>query len=122
LGQRRTSLQILAEILRIVRPGARKTRIMYQANLSFYMLKKYLDYALKTELVECPERGGCFFATRKGHEFLEKYERFQLRNNQVEEQLQAMSKEKAMLEENYMGKQKRTDPSVARGARTEPQQ
>ena len=115
-------MQILAEILRIARTGARKTRIMYQANLSFHMLKKYLDYALQTELMECPETGGCYIATRKGHEFLEKYERYLLHNNQVEDQLQAMSKERAMLEENYMGKQKRTDPSAARVARTEPQQ
>jgi predicted transcriptional regulator len=112
LGQHRTSLQILAEILKIVRSGARKTRIMYQANLSFTMLKKYLDYAQKTELVVCPENSSCYFATPKGHEFLEKYDRYLLRNRQVEDQLQAMAKERAMLEEGYTGRQRRKGPSA----------
>jgi predicted transcriptional regulator len=112
LGQHRTSLQILAEILKIVRSGARKTKIMYQANLSFAMLKKYLDYAKETDLVICPENSSCYFATNKGHEFLEKYERYLLRNRQVEDQLQAMAKERAMLEEGYTGRQRRKDPSA----------
>lgn len=112
MGQHRTSMQILAEILKIVRSGARKTRIMYQANLSFTMLKKYLDYAQKTELVVCPENGNCYFATPKGHEFLEKYDRYLLRNKQVEDQLQSMAKEKAMLEESYMGRQRHRGTSA----------
>ena len=109
LGQHRTSLEILAEILRIVRTGARKTRIMYQANLSFSMLKKYLDYARETELVACPD-GSCYFATPKGHEFLEKYEKYLLRSKQVEDQLEIMAKERAMLEKGYMRRQRRRDP------------
>jgi len=115
LGQHRTSLQILAEILKIVRAGARKTRIMYQANLSFAMLKKYLDYALETELVACPD-GECYVATPKGHEFLEKYDRYLLRSSQVEDQMQAMAKEKAMLEEGYIAKQRRNGSSAVRNA------
>ena len=110
MGQHRTSLQILAEILKIVKSGAGKTRIMYQANLSFTMLKKYLNYAQETKLVTCPENGNRYFATPKGHEFLEKYERYLLRNRQVEDQLQAMAKERAMLEEGYMGRQRRRSP------------
>jgi predicted transcriptional regulator len=116
LGQHRTSLQILAEILRIVRPGARKTRIMYQANLSFMMLKKYLDFALETELVACPETRGCYFATPKGHEFLERYDKFLLRSSKVEDEMQAMAKERAMLEESFMGRERRRDSSAVRTA------
>jgi len=116
LGQHRTSLEILAEILRIVRGGARKTRIMYQANLSFSMLKKYLDYAQETELVVCPENGSCYFATPKGHEFLEKYEKYLLRSRQVEDQLETMAKERAMLEEGYTRRQRRKDPSAVQSA------
>lgn len=112
MGQHRTSMQILAEILKIVRGGARKTRIMYQANLSFAMLKKYLKYAQETELVVCPENGSCYFATPKGHEFLEKYDRYLLRNKQVEDQLRSMAKERAMLEDGYVGRQRRRGPSA----------
>lgn len=111
MGQHRTSLQILAEILKIVRTGARKTRIMYQANLSFTMLKKYLDYALDTELVACPD-GSCYVATEKGHEFLERYDKYLMRSSQVEDQMQAMAKEKELLEQGYMGKQKSKDARV----------
>jgi hypothetical protein len=76
------------------------------------MLKKYLDYAQKTELVVCPENGSCYFATPKGHEFLEKYERYLLHNRQVEDQLQSMAKERAMLEEGYTRRQRQRDPST----------
>ena len=116
LGQHRTSLQILAEILKIVRGGARKTRIMYQANLSFSMLKKYLNYAQETELVVCQKNGSCYFATPKGHEFLEKYERYLLRNRQVEDQLQSVAKERTMLEEGYMRRQMGKGSSAVQAA------
>jgi predicted transcriptional regulator len=108
-------LQILAEILRIARAGARKTRIMYQANLSFAMLNKYLGYALETELVACPD-GECYVATSKGREFMEKYDKYVLRSSQVEDQMQAMAREKAMLEQGYMAKQRRSGSSTVRNA------
>jgi predicted transcriptional regulator len=98
-------MQILAETLKAVKTGARKTRIMYQANLSFRLLKKYLDYALQAGLIVPPsESNGVYSVSDRGHDFLERYDRYMLRNTQVKDQLRAMARERAMLEENYVTK------------------
>jgi len=104
LGQHRTSVEILAEILVAVKNGSRKTRIMYQANLSFRLLEKYLDYALKAELIAVPsENTRTYLATIRGREFLEKYDKYSMRNKQLEDMSKALAREKAMLD-NYMAK------------------
>jgi len=105
LGSHRTSLQILADILSVVRGGARKTRIMYQANLSFRLLNRYLGYALEIELISAPRSGeGRYALTLKGHEFLEKYSKYSLQSKQLAEQQRVIVKEKATLEENYVAR------------------
>jgi len=105
LGSHRTSLQILADVLDVVRDGARKTRIMYHANLSFRLLEKYLRYALETELVSAPCSGdSCYRLTPRGHEFLEKYIKYSMKSRQLEEQRRFIIKERATLEENYVAK------------------
>lgn len=105
MGSHRTSLQILADILAAVKGGAKKTRIMYQANLSFRLLERYLHYALDTELVSAPCSGNdCYKITSRGYEFLEKYSKYSMRSVQLEEQKEVVTKEKAMLEENYVAK------------------
>lgn len=40
---RRSNIEVVADILRIGEQGAGKTRIMYQANMSYHQLQKYLD-------------------------------------------------------------------------------
>jgi predicted transcriptional regulator len=96
-------MEILAEILQVVRNGARKTRIMYQANLSFSLMKRYLDYALEAELIATPPENNCYyFATPKGREFLERYDKYLLRNKQLEDQQRAIDREKAILNESYV--------------------
>lgn len=40
---RRSNIEVVADILRIGEHGAGKTRIMYQANMSYHQLQKYLD-------------------------------------------------------------------------------
>lgn len=105
MGSHRTSLQILADILAAVKGGAKKTRIMYQANLSFRLLTRYLRYALETELVSPPCSGNdCYKITPKGYSFLEEYSKYSMRSVELEEQKQVVTKEKAVLEENYVAK------------------
>jgi predicted transcriptional regulator len=43
-GQRRSNIEIIADMLRIGENGAGKTEIMYNANMSFSQIQKYLDY------------------------------------------------------------------------------
>ena len=68
---RRNNLDISAEILNLAKGGTRKTRLVYQANLNFTLLKKYLKKLLDRGMIETVD--GIIFTTNKGIEFLEQY-------------------------------------------------
>ena len=64
LHEKRNDLRIIYDILTIAKKGARKTRIVYGANLNFRILDEYLAFLKHTELatvdngtVETTERG-----------------------------------------------------------------
>jgi len=83
--QYRSRIQIAADILEIAKDGSRKTRIMYQGNLSFDLLQKYLDMLVRFGLLEV--RGGSeksYIATEKGRRFLEDYRELQKYSEMVE--------------------------------------
>ena len=42
VNQRRSNIEIIAEMLKVGENGAGKTRIMYNANLSYKQIQKYL--------------------------------------------------------------------------------
>ena len=44
VGQRRSNIEIIADMLRVGENGAGKTEIMYSANMSYHQIQKYLDY------------------------------------------------------------------------------
>jgi predicted transcriptional regulator len=44
VGRRRSSIQIIADMLRVGENGAGKTEIMYTANMSYSQIQKYLNY------------------------------------------------------------------------------
>jgi len=69
---KRNKLDICAEILRLSEGGAKKTYLVYQANLNFKMIKRYLGKLLEKELLEQKENQ--FFQTEKGAKFIEQYE------------------------------------------------
>jgi len=54
---RRNDLDICADILKVAKTGAKKTQIVYQANLNFKIVKKYLQRLIAT---------GCSPRTRGG--------------------------------------------------------
>jgi len=43
-GQRRSNIEIIADMLRVGENGAGKTEIMYTANMSYTQIQKYLEY------------------------------------------------------------------------------
>jgi predicted transcriptional regulator len=43
-GQRRSNIEIIADMLRVGENGAGKTEIMYTANMSYSQIQKYLKY------------------------------------------------------------------------------
>ena len=46
MNQRRSNIEIIADMLRVGENGAGKTEIMYSANMSYAQIQKYLDFLL----------------------------------------------------------------------------
>ena len=100
MAKYRNKLQILAEILEIVRGGAKKTHIMYKANLSYKLLCKYLDEVLECGFVRV-DREDCYVVAPKGEKFLEKFAAYRRLREHVNEELNTVDKEKSLLEQMY---------------------
>ena len=98
MGRYRGRLQIIADILSVVRGGARKTHVMYQANLSFTLLKRYLTEVLEAGLISCDD-GDLYRLTRRGESFLDRFSDYSKRCDHVEEELNNVNDEKAVLED-----------------------
>lgn len=69
---RRGGLDICADILEVARIGAKKTHIVYKANLNFRIVERYLRWLMGRGLLE--RRGGrIYMTTAEGLKFLERY-------------------------------------------------
>lgn len=68
---KRNNLQIQADLLNIARDGARKTRLVYQGNLNFAIIKRYLERLLKKGFMEVSD--GFYFTTDKGVSFIDSF-------------------------------------------------
>jgi predicted transcriptional regulator len=84
----RRRFDILADIVRVAGAGARKTKIMYFANLSFVLLNKYLEDALHVGFLQ--SKDGQYLVTRKGEAFLARYLKFSSRYSTVKADLEAL--------------------------------
>ena len=71
--ERRGRLEISADILLVARRGAKKTAIVYNANLNFRRVENYLLYLKEKGLIE--HMGGEYKTTEKGKEFLRDYQK-----------------------------------------------
>jgi len=69
---RRNDIDICAEILNIAREGARKTRIVYRANLNFTIVKNYLRRLTEWDLLK--KDGAEYKTTEKGTEYVRQYQ------------------------------------------------
>jgi predicted transcriptional regulator len=98
MSKYRDRLQIIANILSIASGRAKKTQIMYQANLSYKLLCRYLDEVQSAGLVsfEDEER---YTLTTKGREFLSRHQEYFKRCKSLEERLSHVNGERAALEE-----------------------
>lgn len=73
LNTRRSEVAILAFILKISKAGAKKTKILYDANLSGRQLKNYLSFLVSTGFIKekpIPKKGSLFITPAKGKVFL----------------------------------------------------
>jgi predicted transcriptional regulator len=101
LGSYRRRLDIIADMLLVASRGAKKTQIMYQANLSYKLLTKYLDVIRRAYLISFERRRRCYVLTSKGWEFLERYKDYSRRNKHVEKGLNDVSVKRKALEELF---------------------
>ena len=67
--KRRSRTDIAVEILKLTMNGAKKTHIVYEANLNFNIAAKYLEILKDKELVR--HENGLFIITDKGKVFHE---------------------------------------------------
>lgn len=89
----RNRREIAADILEIAKNGSRKTRIMYLGNLSFDLLRKYVDLLVRLELLEIrdgPDK--TYVATEKGRQFLEEFKELQTHSAIVEAKKQSLER------------------------------
>ena len=69
-------MDIMADILRVARGGAKKTWIVYKANLNFKIVRDYLAELKGKGLLSSQEDIGFYRTTERGLEFLEQYDSF----------------------------------------------
>ena len=97
MSKYRDRLRIVADILSIANKRAKKTQIMYQANLSYKLLCRYLKEVVDAGLVSF-EQGECYVLTARGKEFLIRHEEYSKRCKSLEEHLNHVSNDKNVLD------------------------
>jgi predicted transcriptional regulator len=91
-------VEIVADILNIVKDGARKTQIMYKGNLSYKLLVRYLGRVVDAGLAHVDGKDDRYRLTSKGEVFLRQFESYVNGRTELEKNLSAMRKQKAGLE------------------------
>ena len=74
VNRRRSNIEIIAEMLKVGENGAGKTRIMYNANLSYAQIQKYLGFLMNQGFVDKMEMGNpsvTYQVTESGLKLLE---------------------------------------------------
>jgi len=72
--KKRDSMDISADILRLARSGAIKTRIVYGANLNFKIVEGYLSRLTNLGLLDNRDSRRRYQTTEKGLSFIQRYE------------------------------------------------
>jgi len=57
VNRRRSTFEIIADMLRVGENGAGKTRIMYSANMSYSQIQRYLDFLILHGFIEKADMG-----------------------------------------------------------------
>lgn len=96
MGSYRDRLQIIADILQITSEGAKKTQIMYQANLSYKLLCRYLGEVVDSGLVDF--NSDAYLLTPKGKEFLSTHDEYSKNCKEFEDHYNHINDAKIGLE------------------------
>ncbi len=98
MGTYRGKLDIIADILNVAMKNARKTQIMYQANLSHKVMQKYLAEIARAQLISYEDEKQHYSLTDKGREFLKAYERYSKNSKYVKKWLNDMETKRQVLD------------------------
>ena len=99
MGTYRGRLDIIADILNVASRNAKKTQIMYQANLSYRVLQRYLAEIVDAQLIAFEDSKQNYSLTSKGREFLDAYEKYSKTSKHVEKRLNDVAMKRRALEE-----------------------
>ena len=95
--QYRRRFDILADVLKATGSGAKKTRIMFLANLSYALLKRYLEEAVSLGFLQRSAEE--FLVTPRGEEFLSLYNTLRSTSSRVKADLENLRSETELLEQ-----------------------
>lgn len=91
----RRRFEIIADILRVAGQGSKKTRIMYLANLSYLLLKKYLNDAMRLGFLK--SHGNLYEITDQGQVFLDNFMRFSSRYSRFKHKAESLRSDEETL-------------------------
>jgi predicted transcriptional regulator len=97
MAKHRKKLEIVADILSVAKEGAKKTHIMYDANLSFSLLSRYLDEVVTSGLIN--HRGHEYLLTDAGSRFLDVFSDYEKYREKLDSELRNLKDLKRDLEE-----------------------
>ena len=72
-GNKRSESEILSQILFSAERDAKKTQLLYKANISYTHFNKYLEFLLEKDFIEAINKndlGKVYHITEKGQHFL----------------------------------------------------
>lgn len=95
MGKNRNRLSIIANILESASEGTTKTGIMFGANLSFKLLKKYLELVVNAGFVQVDN--STYSLTDRGSKFLDRYHDFHRRYAKAQKLIEALGSEHTKL-------------------------
>lgn len=99
MNKHRSQEDIIADILAIVVNEPKKTHIMYGANLSYSLLRKYLDLLLDAQLIRYRVDERTYALTPSGKEYLTLYTEYKTVEDVIaSKELQFNEKKTALLE------------------------
>ena len=99
MGSYRSRLEIIADILQAASRTAKKTHILFQTNLSYKVLQKYLAEVIRASLIHFEDKKKCYAITDKGNRFLDIYQEYLRNNKRVKAKLREALTKKKYLEE-----------------------
>lgn len=105
MGNYRDRLDIIADILNVASREAKKTQIMYQANLSYKVLQRYLTEIIDAALIRFENHNQSYLLTFKGQEYLDAYKDYARCSKSMEKRLNDFSTKKRVLENLCPAKQ-----------------